>query len=725
MSYNSFAGVSGTLEADVPLNEWGMYTITNEDHAFKLYKNDTLIDSVSKPAGVGGTASGDWRVGYFSNEATGEFLIDELRIYKFTLDATDVTTLYNTVPSNETVTLLFDETFGYSTSFDESACYNSLSPSILPFNADRKKIDNDWYCYLSNTSATVVGETSFQNLVANDKSYKINVSSPPTDASQALVWFNGGEPFDVSVNSRIRFICDGSLLSGDTYPYIFFGLNASSDSTRSYISLNNGGCNDTTNLPTDNCCEIQDVVGTDCSSGITHIETDFQSILDNCPEYHEGSFLNIGSIYLWLEKSSSQSQAFRFDEFRVYENAIGGNLLPSISSVTPTPDPQEPNATVTWSVIITDDDLGSAIWSSFDCEDDGSLESAWAKRGTSIEFNCTYTAEGNYTGVVYASDDAHYPTYNTSASDVVEILSEPAQPPQGGNCIGFVAPTCSGDCYFNDDFSYSNPVECNEWEGTANDVNPISGLFSIFNMPIGKQAIRIEGDTYSKGVIYQSQYQDYEIEFKIRLSDDSNVQFDVLDNDLDQYSAFLVFSNYNAVVYDPSSTTIMSMTPGDWYVFRIYIDLSLDAINWYVDDDLKYTGDFYDGATDSQRRFQIRWAGSQSDFDIDYFTINYGTLQANATVPVEQVDYVYDPNLFCAINWSTNSTTDRFKTEYCTARGYNTNYPLLSLCIPRACMADIGSFTFNWATQNIFKTIILVTAFILIAPLLVAMRRRL
>lgn len=637
---------------------------------------------------------------------------------------------YTPIVTSGTIVFL-NETFTTGAfTLPESSCSEDSYTSASMKGATPVSLDNDWYCYVENKTASSViyqDETSTSKIHTSRglETQHLSTAYPQYDSIAVFP-----SQIDLTSDDIIEFYCSVDSTGKDSWNYLVLSEEYFSGYPIA-ISLQDGGCvyNSTViggNL--DACLELYDITGDDCDhTTTTHFNFTLQDAVDTCEigQCGELNFQDIERVEIWRNKFSD-NDTFYFDDLQIYrEGVVANNSLPYIIFVSPIPDPQNVSQIVSWSVSIGDaEDPSGAIWSKFDCGDDGTLDYNWAKRGNAPSFDCAYDTEGNYTGTAWASDDAHYPTFYDTDTAVVEILEleeEPA-PPQGGSCIGFSAPPCTGDCYFFDDFGYNNPLECNEWEGTAKDVNPQSSILSIYNLPVYKYDIEIDGDTYSEGTIYETMYEDYEIEFKIRLSHHSTVQFDVLDEELDQYSVFLIFSNYNAIVYDPSQTTIKAMTPDQWYVYKMQVDLVSDTILWYVDDELVHSGYFYDGATDSQRRFSIGWSSILADFDIDYFSISYGTLQANATLPEEEVAYEFTTDLFCAINWTTNVTEDRFKEEYCTMRGYNTAYPLLSLCVPRACISDIAQYTFQTATSNIFITIVIVTAFILIAPLLIRKR---
>jgi hypothetical protein len=591
-------------------------------------------------------------------------------------------------------------------------------------------LDNDWYCYVENKTASYVNYINDSSIYHAKTPMALSTVHYSSVYPQYDTFATFPTEFHMVANDWIEFSCSLYPPYIDGWNYLVLGSQSFVSTYPIAISLQNGGCADNSTVlggNLDSCVELIDITGNDCNNSVNqNFSFQVQDVLDVCGfECGELNFEYISRIDIWRNKYSDNG-TFYLDDLLIHrEDVAGNNSLPYIIFVSPIPNPQNVSQIVSWSVSIGDtEDPSGNIWSKFDCGDDGILDYNWGKRGVSLSFDCAYLSTGNYTGTAYASDDAHYPSSFDIDTAIVEILEleEPDEPITGGDCIGFSAPTCTGTCYFYDDFGYNNPIECNGWDGFAKDVNPSGGVLGIYGLD-GTNYFEFDGDDYSKGSILESQYEDFEIEFRIRLNNYHSVNFYVLDEELDQYSISLVFDNFNAIVYDPSGTTIKSLTPETWYKFEIEVDLATDTILWYVDDTLEHSGNFFDGATDSQRLSRFSWSSPLTDFDLDYFRITYGTQQANYTAPEEEITYVYNPDLFCAINWTTNVSLDRFDESYCTMRGYNTNYPLLSLCIPRACLSDISNAVFNSATTNIFITIVIVTAFILIAPLLIKARR--
>lgn len=617
---------------------------------------------------------------------------------------------------------------------DASECSEDSYTSASVSASTSLELDNTWHCYIDdafgeNAIWDSTGLTSRINTVYGLLTRHQGVVEPNHDSFVSLL--NATDELNLDQSDEISFYCDGSLSASDNYHYLALAdYNLVNEPV--VLALEANGCNfaedvyeNGTNL---NCCPIFNITGSYCSSGKTFQDFTVEDVIDACSAIGDLDFQDIGRIDLWRNRyNTTEDDYFYFDDLSIIRPAvISNNTLPNILFLDPTPNQAEPNQSVNWGTSVSDNEESSGeIYSAFDCDiSDGTLDYNWALRGITLNFACSYTSTGNYTGKLTVSDTAHYPLFNVSETGVVEILSEvDEEPVQGGNCVGFSAPACSGSCYFNDDFQYNNPVECNGWEGTARDVNPTSGMFSVFSLPVTKYYIEVDGDSYSEGSIFESQYDNFEVEFDFKLTDTSTVQFDILNDDLDQYLAFVLFKNFNIEVYSPGKTTIDTVGQDEWHNLRMLVDLENDQISWYIDDDFKLQSGFFDGTATSARNFRVIWSSVLADFDIDDFQITYGTLNPNATVPEEEeVDYVYNPELFCAINW-TGETGERFVEQNCIDRGYSVEYPLIALCNIRACISDTKSVFVNFATDNILETIIIVTAFILIAPLLMKLRK--
>lgn len=152
-------------------------------------------------------------------------------------------------------------------------------------------------------------------------------------------------------------------------------------------------------------------------------------------------------------------------------------------------------------------------------------------------------------------------------------------------------------------------------------------------------------------------------------------------------------------------------------------DLQNDEVDYYLDDVYKATPEFYDGDADDARKFTISWTSTSNDFDIDNFVITKTTENPTGEEVEEEVEYTYNSDFLCAINWTTNSTS-RSSQANCEARGFDTGV-WYGFCVPRACIQDVGYLLVQWVTNNIFLTIIVILIIILIVPLFIAFASKL
>lgn len=317
----------------------------------------------------------------------------------------------------------------------------------------------------------------------------------------------------------------------------------------------------------------------------------------------------------------------------------------------------------------------------------------------------------HFTGVClqwyYYENGILYSTESSSSQCVFETAP----------CSGFVNPNiCVGDCHFTDNFNYANySVECNGWLGSAKSINPINDVFSVVSQPISKT------DIYVDDTIYESETYVFDVEFDFNLTSSTIWQFNILDNSLGNYLALITFENYIVRAYDntpPTINTLGNVSPNTIHTLKLIVDLNNDEIDYYFDGGYITTGEFYDGNTDSARRFSVAWNGLTNDFNIDNFEITLLTANPSPTEPVEEVDYTYNPNFFCAINWTSNSS-HKFSEQNCADRGFATTSPGVSLCMPRACLQDVGQILIGSVLRNILLTIIIILAIIILAPLVI------
>jgi hypothetical protein len=382
----------------------------------------------------------------------------------------------------------------------------------------------------------------------------------------------------------------------------------------------------------------------------------------------------------------------------------------------PVPDPQNVNLTVVWTLGLNNiDDPPSSTKSAFDCENDGSLEYAWANRGHAPTFDCNYTTAGNKTAKAWISDNANYPT-NASLTDTVEIVVIGAG--CDSTCSGFVAPTCVGNCYFYDDFNYApHCVTCNGWENLLR--SPVSNMLWLKDLN-GTDYMRL----YRSGnqSIQDWEYEGFTFEFDFTQNDDDRTFFMIYDKDVAKTLAYLYWETgilYSIDGVSPYTEVLGNYSYGVQYHIAGVVNYTSDTIE-YTYRGTNKTVDFLDSGVTSAGRFSFAWLyTSEVDWFIDNFRITYGS-HTNASAPPptieDGVDYLTTGN-FCAINWSNHDFID----DECGTRGYSMKYELRSLCLLRACFSDSFSYMYAKASANILKTLVIVIALILIAPLFIAL----
>lgn len=606
--------------------------------------------------------------------------------------------------------------------------------------------DNDWICWINSTggSPTIHYEDSSDTLhISSDLGimHTVTGSVNPTISSWAS---SGNYNIDMSGGDADHFLftCDMSNQS-NSYSYLLYASNtvASIDETKAgYISLKNGGCAYNSSLPYQDdiydaddvpCCELIAIVGEDCTGGKTAIDFSEQDMEDSCGNDFGAdlSTIDIDRLeFVTLKRTTGADQVF-FDDLYLYNTGfIGGNSLPSITTMDCVPDPVDVSSPASCGVGIMDtDNPATETYSAFDCDTSTpSLDYGWALRGQTPVFSCTFGTENTFTQKLWVSDLPHYPTYNVSGTSTTTALLvvTPPHPSTGGSCSLYSPQTCTGNCVFTDNFNYDLMIMCAGWSGQTSDYHPTSNVMSIFGTDIYDENYEIDKTTTNS--IKSSQVISYEIKFDVRMKTTDTMLFIGYNDELNKNTMYLAISNYNLVAYKQTGSLSMgSVTPNTWTNIKASVNYQDYKVYYYKDDVLIGTIDLYESGVTSSRKFQFFWSDTDMEFDVDNFRINVVQYSENYTNITETptIDYTYNPDLFCAINW-TNPNTDKFTPSNCDARGFSTQYPLVGLCIPRACIQDVGLMMLNWATANIFRTIIIVTAFILIAPLLVALMRK-
>lgn len=654
-------------------------------------------------------------------------------------------------------TNFFEESFGTTAfSYDEAEC-TTHSPTTTGLQGFADPMDfgnNTWGCWMDDKGFNYI---SFEN--TNDVS-KINTPEGLHlySSSTALIgqrhrkiasWIDENDNFfdiDLAPDDYISFTCqindqayqmDAFLTLGywdDEFLLLSLGADAG-DGDRCALS----------GLPDAYCCQLADIVGEsgDCKNTV---KTNVQFTVDQLTEACAGSgighldFLGIEEVGLWIvEYDLAGYSHMYFDDLRLYEQFtyVNGtniteenNTVPNLVYMDADPNPANVSETVTWTFQAFDDDLQENLWTAFDCDTSvGGIDYPYMLNRPVVaskrwEVTCSYGTTGIKTAKAYVSDVAHYPVlYDTMENTVQVILEEGVDDPRGGDCVGFVAPVCAGDCAMLDDFSYTGyPVTCNDWEGT--DKQPKDGAFWLGNIELGENGVDRNFDWEIHDYEYNSAY------FSFDWRDDGDTKMiltmgDATGSPLYEL-VYLYWDNgylYSLDTVTPYVTNLGAYTKGVDYGLSGVIDFEAKTIEYTVFGNIN-TVEFFEQEADTLGDIDITWDNYLlSDFTIDNIYVQAGEPNENGTAPdTGGDDYEYDADFFCAIDWTQDPA--KFSEENCLERGYNMEGSLAGLCMPRACLSDIGGSIFNWATKNILVTIVMVTALILIAPLFIAMGKK-
>jgi len=652
----------------------------------------------------------------------------------------------NTPPANATIK--FQERFssGWTFDVDYVGCLEAGNGFYdAQFQSHTPKYsygDHDWACWFN--SSIIFPEFHYENefntdFISTEEGIKHTVYG---NNVQLTSWAtSGNDSIDMSHGNTdyFMFTCDTQNQTHSN-SYILMGKNNGigvAQDYAMYLSLTNGGCAYNLSLAYQDgvdkipCCELNSIIGNDCSGGKTFVNFTEQDIEDQCMNTDVGdlSVSDIDRVEFMTLKRTAGGDTVYFDDFYLYSvgTMAGNDTLPVIYTMDGTPDPQNVNVTVTYYVGMYDVDSNtSSVYSGFDCDSDGHMEYNWSAYGLTPTFNCVYDTIGVKTAHTYAVNKLPYvggdPYASMTATTTIVILNETETPETGGSCTGYVAQTCTGTCYFIDNFNYDKPISCAGWGGTAQSFHPTLNVIGIY----GTNASTIDYtlDKGSSNSIKSSAVSSFETKFDLRLNTNDIYDLRIYDDNIDKLNLYLWANNYNLVAFKSGgSLTLGTLTPNTWYNIKAVVNYNTSYVYYYIDNILVGTINLYDSDVTSARKWIMGWQDVDASFDVDNFQVNILAGAVSNVTVTPTVDYVYNGDLFCAINW-TNPNTDKFSVQNCADRGFPTEYPLLSLCIPRACIQDIGLSAMDWATSNIFRTIIIVTAFILLAPLLVVLIKK-
>lgn len=611
-----------------------------------------------------------------------------------------------------------------------TACYSALG---CFFGLQNLSLDNNWYCWKGfNDVLGIPSYTRYSNISDTGKIDTANGLNVYTTTSFAtypvqnylVSFFN---PITLEDNDTISWTCDMPSQTIGNDIYLSMGNNVN-ETVLLGMGTDVGTRCGYEGLPTTHCCDLNKIVGVnnDCkNSAKTKVSITKKQIVTNCTNINDADFINLNHIGLWTTSYVLfSSQEYYFDDLSIAQRQgqISGNSQPIITSVIASPNPANVSQNVSWNVLIMDDDLPANIYTGFDCNNDNVLEYPVTINGDR-QFNCSYATTGTYTAKAYVSDTTYYPILNsgTGQVEVREIGSD-----RGGNCDGFLAPTCEGSCIFFDNFNYDNyPITCNNWIGS--DKHPTNNMLVMDNL-LSTDARIDNGFT----TINNWENSAFSFSFDIIVNSPDKITFGLFapSGTYNQLN-YLYWDNYVLYSLDsvtPYVTRIMNFTKGDRYNFYGLVNFTTTPkkITYIIYDSLganttTQVENFDDVNSVSKLSFYID-APVVTNFTIDNLLVTKGSTNTNGTAPItSQNNYVYDGNMFCAINWS--SAKPKFSPDNCALRGYD-QPALLGLCPVRACIADTGSFLFQSALNNIFMTILILIVIIIFAPILVLLVKR-
>jgi len=731
---------------------------TNNRLYVLLYLNGTLADQWEESIDFSAFTTGQWTQRTLSIPTNTTF--DELEFYKsfyhtapypqyFKLDNVQIGAIpvnitpppvNVTPPLNLTTNVFFNETFTRDTRFlfdkdnctttctDDPACYQFTTPLSL---------DNDWYCWKSDNS--FMSYIEWSNISDTSK-----IETPQGLDVYTSTTFNIGSKqkllqayFPVrtfSENDTISWTCDMPYQTNGQDVYLVLGNDGGKK-----IVISMGRDNTSVDrctisgVPSGNCCELTDIVGAenDCKTNTkTKVSISKSDIVSRCTNITDYDFIQLDHIGLWtINQNFLGSNNYYFDDLVMFTNEarVGNNSIPIIASVTASPNPANVSQQVFWDVLAVDDDLSPDLYTAFDCEDDGVLEYSWMVNRSingSREwiFPCSYPTTGTYTARGFVSDTTYYPSITSSGTGVVQIRDITEET----NCDGFTAPSCSGSCSFFDNFNYANGIVCNSWQ-YLNRV-PRGNMLVLDDLSPSEDFLQRDFSP-----INNWEHSSFVFSFDFIINSPDRITMTLSNTNGGTYNTYvyLYFDSGSIYALDsvtPYVTNLKSFNYGEMYTLYGLANYTSNKITYLV---YNSTGqnvttiveNFDNSNAVNSVSFSMEGAGA-TNFTIDNFIISSGLLNLNGTAPtnVSGANYVYNGDMFCGINWTKNPP--KFSTQNCVERGYSTNPALSGLCLPRACLDDLGNSIFQSGTNNIFRTLVILIAIIIFAPLIILATRK-
>ena len=420
------------------------------------------------------------------------------------------------------------------------------------------------------------------------------------------------------------------------------------------------------------------------------------------------------TMMLWASDDDNHPSLNRSETNNIL---VQPNAMPTIGWIWSYPNPQLTNGVVQWLTIFHDDGYNSDIRMAFDCDNDSILDYNWGTYniGQETTFNCTYSTVGTKTGKVYITDIQHL-TQNVTENATVVIVSDVTP---NVTCVGFTAPSCVLDCFFKDDFNYNYSIKCNGWE-------------NIERAPTGNKLylalLNASHELYQNFsiTIKDTEYQTFSIELDFIQYDWDDVYFDVREEDTGNLLTRMYwdYEELRAVQQvSPTDELLCEIALGEEVHIEMVFNFTSEKVTFYCKGETDELS-FYDSGISEFGYLEVSWASySLVDMYIDNLEISYGSpynISAPPVVNITEGASYLDTGNFCAINWTAHT----FIEDECVIRGYSTKAEWLQVCLIRSCLNDGFTYIYYQAQANIIKTLVVIIAILLLAPLAIMLVRK-
>lgn len=355
-----------------------------------------------------------------------------------------------------------------------------------------------------------------------------------------------------------------------------------------------------------------------------------------------------------------------------------------------------------------------------------SLPSFSTSSSSTEDFECIYSGVGTYEIRTWVTDDNHPNDYSSyeAQSIVVTQSSQPAEV----DCDGYVSPTCTGICYFTDNFDHTYSIACNDWQG-ANLKTPINNELEVEQIGMDALSISLDYINLNQDQIDSEEYDSFSVDFDYEAQNESRVAFFVSDTGFSKYLTYVYFEGGNIYLVQQGVPILNNIGQYDVgvqgnlnFVFSFRNQIVQVILNGNASTLQEYN--FFDNDVEDAGGWYLQPVDFNDGYvNIDNFEISYGDVNPEFDGQIDSAEeYVYNSNFFCALNWT--GTDPEFSEQNCIDRGYQMNNSLAQLCFPRACLSDIANGFFQMVTDNLFITIIITIVLILIIPLIIALKKK-